>query len=518
MDHSVVALQETRGCEAGMLLLPATHRYFGSFATLIGPASSSSGGVVMAIRKDLADRATRSYSTAHSRGRAIMASLHMSAWVHITTVHVEPALPFADKRRLLANIAEWHTSAEGLNILPADWNFLASDECRMAGDGTDLISDNNMGAFFDDRFPLCIELMQRDFTFRRLSREAGGASVFSRIDRVYIEVHPTAMEDVTTTVTVRGAIGRRTAPSDHRAVCVSLSLRAPGRRIVQPQAIANTRFGKVLADELARYGAPQTPGGAYDGIVQAAHAAHAQVKLAPSVGATATPHQMVEVALRIFRLHRSARSRAALQLGGVFPQTREAIDNGTGDVHIIRRVFQENLDQCIALDVAELKRSRMLDLMKAAKKQKIRWSAEPYRPKRKWVLLDGGYTRDGTPIDDDEAVSQAIVDDGHRSSRSGRRTKRRCASSRRISHRAAEPLHGHGPEAPCAPLQSDAHILPQAPIASHTPFGRRRPRMCWNLSKPRPSRCRRASIPQRSSWTASPSSSPKGSTLQIWQG
>lgn len=401
MHHSVVAIQETKGCDEDMLMLPSTHQYSGSFAMLTGPASSPSGGVVVAIHKALIDRATQSYTTTHSRGRAMTVSLCLSTWVHVTTLNVEPALPFGDKRRLLARIADWHTNTSGLKILLGDCNFLASDECRMAENGTDLISDNNMGAYFDDRFPMFIELMQRGFTFRRLSREVGGASVFSRIDRVYIEVHPTAMEDVTATVTVRGDIDRRTAPSDHKAVCVSLSLRAHGRRVVQPQAIANTRYRKVLTEEMGRHGTPPTA---------EAHTS-ASSRLAPSIGAAPTPHQMVEVALRIVRLHRSARTRGALQLAGAFPQTREAVDAGVVDLSVVGRVLHENLDKCIALDVAEVERSRMPELMKAAKEQKIRWRAEPYRPKRKRLILHGIYTRDGVPIDGDDEVSRAIVDE-----------------------------------------------------------------------------------------------------------
>lgn len=402
IDHTVVALQETRGCEADLLLLPHAHRYYGSFSETTGPASSSSGGVAIAVCTDFVGRAEPVRTTIHSRGHALTLSLYILGWIHITSIHVDPTFSFAAKRRLLANIAEWHSGHDGVKIMLGDWNFLANDECRMSG-------DNNMGAFFDDRFPNFIELMQRDFTFCRLSREEGGSSVFSRIDRVYIEVHPTAMEDVTTTVTIRGAIDRRSAPSDHRAVCASLSIRAPGRRCVPPHAVLNERFDTILPNELAKYGAPSTPELAYEGIVQAAHAANAQIRLAPSVGAHPTAHQMVDVALRIFRLHRSERRRATVQVAEAFPATQEAVDNGTIDMQVIGRVLQESLDQCIALDVAEVERSSMPEFMKAAKKQKIRWRAEPYRPKRKRMILDGVYTRDGAPIDGDEAISQAII-------------------------------------------------------------------------------------------------------------
>lgn len=71
------------------------------------------------------------------------------------------------------------------------------------------------------------------------------------------------------------------------------------------------------------------------------------------------------------------------------------------------RILQESLDQSVALGVTE--RSTRPEIMKAAKKQKIRWREKPCRPKRKRMVLDGVYTRDGEPIGGDEAVSAAIV-------------------------------------------------------------------------------------------------------------
>lgn len=96
---------------------------------------------------------------------------------------------------------------------------------------------------------------------------------------------------------------------------------------------------------------------------------------------------------------------------GAYPATWRAVSGATIDMQAIGRVLREGLDQCIALDVAEVERSRMPELMKAAKKQKIRWRAEPYRPKRKRVIPDGIFMRDAVPIDGVEAVSAAIVEE-----------------------------------------------------------------------------------------------------------
>lgn len=113
-------------------------------------------------------------------------------------------------------------------------------------------SGNAMSTFFDDHLSSFIELMQRYFTFKLLGKSPDAPSIFSRIDRIYVSLHPTAMEDVTTTVTVRGAIERRSAPSDHRAVSAVMSKRVPGRRCLQVHHIANERYPSAVTDAFAQ--------------------------------------------------------------------------------------------------------------------------------------------------------------------------------------------------------------------------------------------------------------------------
>lgn len=135
--------------------------------------------------------------------------------------------------------------------------------------------------------------------------------------------------------------------------------------------IANERFQPAVTDELSQGAPAGSSSDRYDDVVRAAHAAHARVRLAPTIGSTPTPHQVAEVALRIFRLHRYGSVRAARQLASDLGQTREAVTGASVDLQVIGRVLQESLDQSVALDVAEVERSRMPEIINAAKKQKI---------------------------------------------------------------------------------------------------------------------------------------------------
>lgn len=71
------------------------------------------------------------------------------------------------------------------------------------------------------------------------------------IHRVYIGTHPTAMEDITSTVTVHGSLGRRTAPGNHRTVCAKFSRRHLGCRCLQPHVTDNDRCPDAVLGELA---------------------------------------------------------------------------------------------------------------------------------------------------------------------------------------------------------------------------------------------------------------------------
>lgn len=387
-----------------------SHSYFGTFGISTWPATTAAGSTILPVHKHVAVRAVQQDVVVHSRSRALSVSLlFVSDSVHITTIHLDTALPFAAKRRLLNDTATWQETREGTTFLLGDWNLIASDEARMAGDGSEARSTDAMRSCFDDRFPAHIELMQRDFTYRRLGKEPGAPSACSRLDRIYVAVHPTALQDVTTTVTVRGAIERKHVPSDHRAVSADMSMRAPGRRCLQPHNVSTQHFAEAMADELGQIPITNDAADGYDRIIDAARAAHARVRLAPGTRTSPTPHQVTELSLRFFRLCREGRAGAVKRLAKDFAAIREAVDGSTLDLRTLGRILQESSDQGAVADLADIERSKMPEVMETAKRQKVRGRTEAYRPKSTRVVLDGVYSRDGEPIDGDDAVSAAIV-------------------------------------------------------------------------------------------------------------
>lgn len=172
--------QETWGTPADLLALPPTHRYEGTSCPTVGLGASSAGGTVLCLKVALFDRASEVRRTAHARGRALIVSLRLGDWVHFTAVHVDPALSHLHKRRLLSKISTFlHQQSGNSYFLVGDWNFLASDECRMSGSGDDIRNNESLGRRFDECFESYVELMQRDFTYRRLGKTVDSPIVFA---------------------------------------------------------------------------------------------------------------------------------------------------------------------------------------------------------------------------------------------------------------------------------------------------------------------------------------------------
>lgn len=69
---------------------------------------------------------------------------------------------------------------------------------------------------FEAQFEALTELQQLDFTFRRLVLVSTDGSVFARIDRAQVNLHPNGTESHWWTAGVLGPLARNEVPNDHR--------------------------------------------------------------------------------------------------------------------------------------------------------------------------------------------------------------------------------------------------------------------------------------------------------------
>lgn len=86
------------------------------------------------------------------------------------------------------------TRRTGRNLLLGGRNFVCSAEVVLSGPAEDIVPSGYLSQSCDPFFANHIELLLYDFTYRRLAMQCGATSMLSRIDRVYLECHPVALE------------------------------------------------------------------------------------------------------------------------------------------------------------------------------------------------------------------------------------------------------------------------------------------------------------------------------------
>jgi exonuclease III len=128
-SSDVVCIQEAHGHPGDLNTLvreAPSHTHFGSFAP-----SQAAGGVLISLRNEFVDKINTFEEVVLSPGwcLALRCSGPQVA-VQIICVHIEPALTFADKTKLLTDILACARDFEGNTFLLGDWNFVHSDEAR----------------------------------------------------------------------------------------------------------------------------------------------------------------------------------------------------------------------------------------------------------------------------------------------------------------------------------------------------------------------------------------------------
>lgn len=411
LANDVVALQETRGTPTDLTTLPPTHIYTGTFMPPNSAATSTSGGTVIAIRSDLHARATDTCKRVHMQRRAMTYSLHLGHWYHFCAVHVDIALTMLTRQRLLRDIAAYHARLSGITFLLGDWNFVPSDETHLVTDRGEVRSDSSLAQFFEDTFAEYLELREPAYTFRRLAREAGAPSTYSRIDRIYTSAHPSALAQFTAQAWVKGDLSARDAPSDHRAVEVSIRTRSkPPLQRLKPHVTQHCMFQAKFLDDMCMYDAVTDVAAKYDAIVAAARSVHRRVLPLVRIGPDPPPHSIADVSLSILTHVRDGRQHDAAQLARDTPRLSHTVGaSGTVDVRKVYTTLQHSLDEATTRDIAALERSTMPELHKVAQRRKLRFRLEPYRLKRKRLTLHALYDRDGHAVTHEADVAALIA-------------------------------------------------------------------------------------------------------------
>lgn len=257
----------------------------------------------------------------HARGKAIIVTVHLAVNLSFTTLHLDPAISMAAQTRLMIITAQQLQRTSGKQFVSRDWSFTVPGEERMSGRGGARIDRTHLATAFDDWFREYVELHQPEYTFRRLGRDSSQASGFSRIDRLYINVHPSVMEPLWMTGVVVGRLVARSAPSDHTAVRAVFRARAsPGRSVVQPEAARHPAFLAPFIAELENELVEDTAAAKLQRIICAAHVEQHRTAGERRCHAPLTEADKAEVCLEAVRRIREGKTNAAIALLGGVPE------------------------------------------------------------------------------------------------------------------------------------------------------------------------------------------------------
>lgn len=185
-ETDAVAIRETRGTQKDLSTLPNTHRYVGTLVMQRSAGISSECGTILGISERVFDRTQESEDRVHRRGRATTWSVRTDTLTRFTFLHLDLAESMRACKQLLFSIHGCCALWGGRRFPLGDFNFVVAIEARMQGDGALTYRADHIAHHFEVTDIDCCELMLQGFVFRRLAREvAGGATLFSRIDRIY---------------------------------------------------------------------------------------------------------------------------------------------------------------------------------------------------------------------------------------------------------------------------------------------------------------------------------------------
>jgi hypothetical protein len=416
---SVLFLQETRGTAGDLASLPGSHLHFGSFLNpdeVLG--SSRAGGVVTSVRMNIIDRITDISEKVIAAGRCHGLFLKGADFELLCiNVHVCPQWTFIMKKGLLCAIAKLILKyPAAILMLGGDWNFIHSDDRRLDTDSAAEVAGNDpIATAFEGTFCDLVELAQPNYTrANSLLAPTAALKTLSRIDRLYTNVPPAELHDLSVQVDTVGSVLDRGRPSDHLPVTARLSrlmsrdgpARLPHHIVSHPffvkyllsldiqyLSIMNTNDALTTAKELFREAARLTR----DELALRGHSP-AKVQLA--------------AVLAVARAARSDDTRLLRKLTVTEPALLPFVDlingiisNPSGVANLLHSLMTKTINE----DLAALEESSLPQDRKKPKRDLLRHRQALWRPTRRRTYSVALRNSDGDPVHEPVDIGDVLV-------------------------------------------------------------------------------------------------------------
>jgi endonuclease/exonuclease/phosphatase family metal-dependent hydrolase len=320
----IVFIQEAHGQPGDAVTLAreaASHMHYASFAP-----SPAAGGVIISISNAFAAAFTSFEEDVLAPGWCFALRCRgPGVATQFINIHVEPALNFSDKVRLLELIAVTASSFDGVTFMAGDFNFVHSDEARFQlEDCRDTIGDSRLALRFEVLFTDFTELHQAAYTRRQVT--AGITTTLSRLDRIYTNMQPCLLHDYVVHTHAVGYITNPNNISDH--IPVSACLQPPTSRTSSCPRLSSwtLKHPEFMVTSRDLLDTCPLPSSGIAGISVLREVLHATAKVVLDIGgaegASTTP-QMLYWSLMAMRGARDGRPGLISRAFGAYPKLLE---------------------------------------------------------------------------------------------------------------------------------------------------------------------------------------------------
>jgi hypothetical protein len=445
--HLVVFAQETRGSLGDLATLGHSHQHFGSFKDVDDTLSTSrAGGVVTSVHNQLIGMAHTITEKVFAAGRCLAVLVEGDGFrLLLINIHINPQWTFVQKMFVLKATAGFvATVSPAIVFFGGDFNFIHDDDRRLnVASGLEVEGSDPIARAFESSFPSLVELAQPNYTRGcSLLAPRSALGILSRIDRIYTNIPPAQLNDITLVADTLGSILDVKRPSDHLPVVVRLS--APPRRTgparIPHHIVSNPAFAKHLnnlqSDHLAALPVHEALDETKVLFREAAQLARSELAHG-SLGSTKIKLAGVVACIRASRLHDPRALRKAVALA---PHLASYIDHRTFtiiDPTAVRDSLHELMETAICEDLGALERSALTADRKKPKRDLLRQRQSLWRSCRRRAAGMSLRGDDGTPLTSNIDINQHLM--AHWSP---------VFAAKSIDHHAAQRFLGHVQQVP----------------------------------------------------------------------
>jgi exonuclease III len=418
--NSVVFAQETRGSSGDLAILGHTHRHFGTFKDVDEDLSTSrAGGVVTSVHIGIIGMAHTINEKVFAAGRCLAVRVSGAGFILLLiNVHINPQWTFIQKKYVLRAVADYiSTTPTAIVFFGGDFNFIHDDDRRLnSATGLEVEGSDPIAHTFESIFPVLVELAQPNYT-RSCSLLAPTASLnyLSRIDRIYTNIPPAQLNDLTMQADTVGSILDSFRPSDHIPVVARISTpcRRSGPARIPHHIVSDPSFAKHLntlqTDHLANLPTHEALEATKVLFREAAALARAELALGGH-GPTKVRLAGTIACIRAARMNDPRALRKAVLMA---PHIARHIDHRTYtiiDPVAIRDSLHELMETAICEDLRSLEGSSLPADRKKPKRDQLRQRQSLWRSCRRRANGLALCGPDGNPIVGPIEIGQHLTD------------------------------------------------------------------------------------------------------------